>query len=94
MKRANKIIEILGFGDKEITEFVQDSFTLDNAQSGKVFLQQLEEHPQLYSLCHVNQHNKILLYKLISLCYKLPPSIIHIDANTILTTKMVAIKWT
>ena len=53
MEKANKIIEILGFGDKEITEFVQDSFTSDNAQSGEVFLQQLEEHPQLYSLCHV-----------------------------------------
>jgi len=53
MKKANKIIEILGFRDKEITEFVQDSFPLHNAQSGKIFLQQLEEHPQLYSLCHV-----------------------------------------
>ena len=53
MKKANKIIEVLGFGDKEITEFVQDSFSLDNIQSGKEFLQQLEEHPQLYSLCHV-----------------------------------------
>ena len=54
MKKANKIIEILGFGDKEITEFVQDSFSLDNIQSGEKFLQQLEEHPQLYSLCHVS----------------------------------------
>ena len=53
MNKANKIIEILGFGDKEITEFVQDSFSLDNIESGEEFLQQLEEHPQLYSLCHV-----------------------------------------
>ena len=53
MRKANKIIEILGFGHKEITEFVQDSFPLDKTQSGEVFLQQLEEHPQLYSLCHV-----------------------------------------
>jgi len=50
LKKANKIIEILGFGDKEITEFVQDSFS--SIQSSE-FLQQLEEHPQLYSLCHV-----------------------------------------
>ena len=53
MKKANKIIEILGFGDKEMIEFVEDSFAQDITQSGKVFLQQLEEHPQLYSLCHV-----------------------------------------
>ena len=52
MKKANKIIEILGFGDKEMTEFVKDSFPKDTSQSGKVFLQ-LEKHPQLYSLCHV-----------------------------------------
>ena len=53
MKKANKIIEILGFGHKEITEFVQDSFPLHKTQYGEVFLQQIEEHPQLYSLCHV-----------------------------------------
>ena len=51
MKKANKIIEILGFGDKEITEFVQDSLPMD--KTSEMFLQQLEEHPQLYSLCHV-----------------------------------------
>ena len=51
MKKANKIIEILGFGDKEITEFVQDLLPLD--KTSEMFLQQLEEHPQLYSLCHV-----------------------------------------
>ena len=53
MRKANKIIEVLGFGHKQITEFVRDSFPLDKTQSGEVFLQQLEEHPQLYSLCHV-----------------------------------------
>ena len=53
MRKANKIIEILGFGHKQITEFVQDSFPLDKTQSDEVFLRQLEEHPQLYSLCHV-----------------------------------------
>ena len=53
LKKANKIIEILGFGDKEMKEFVQDSFKPDTTQSGEVFLQQLDEHPQLYSLCHV-----------------------------------------
>ena len=53
MKKANKIIEILGFGGKEMTEFVEDSFAQDITQSDKEFLLQLEEHPQLYSLCHV-----------------------------------------
>ena len=62
MKKANKIIEILGFGDKEMKEFVEDSFAQDiNNYSNsneflrqiEKFLRQLEEHPQLYSLCHV-----------------------------------------
>ena len=53
MKNADKIIEILGFGNKEMIEFVEDSFAQYSSQSGKVLLQQLEEHPQLYSLCHV-----------------------------------------
>ena len=53
MKKANKIIEILGFGDKEMKEFVEDSFAQDITQSNEMFLRKLEEHPQLYSLCHV-----------------------------------------
>ena len=53
MKKANKIIEILGFGDKEMKEFVEDSFAQDSTQSIEVFLGQLDEHPQLYSLCHI-----------------------------------------
>ena len=53
MKKANKIIEILGFGDREMKEFVEDSFAQDSIQSIEVFLGQLEEHPQLYSLCHI-----------------------------------------
>ena len=53
MKKANKIIEVLGFGNKEIAEFVEDLFASDITPSCEVFLQQLEEHPQLYSLCHV-----------------------------------------
>jgi len=40
----------LGFGVKEIADFVQDSFP--NIQSGEIFLQQLE-HPQLHGFCHV-----------------------------------------
>ena len=52
MKKADSIIEILGFGIKEITEFVQESFPLDKI-FGKTFLQQVQEHPQLYSICHV-----------------------------------------
>ena len=53
MIKANKIIEILGFGEKEIREFVQDLFAVDNTKSDEVFLQKLEENPQLYSICHV-----------------------------------------
>ena len=53
MKKANKVIEILGFGDQEMKEFVEDSFAQDITQSNEVFLRQLEENPQLYSLCHV-----------------------------------------
>ena len=53
MEKANKIIEIFGFGDKEMKEFIEDSFAQDSTQSIEVFLGQLDEHPQLYSLCHV-----------------------------------------
>ena len=50
--RANRTIEIIGLGDKEIMEFVQNSFPGDS-QSVEAFSKQLDEYPQLYSLCYV-----------------------------------------
>ena len=50
--KANRTIEIIGLGDKEIMEFVQNSFPGD-AQSVEAFSIQLDEYPQLYSLCYV-----------------------------------------
>jgi len=50
--KANRTIEIIGLGDKEIMEFVQSSFPGDT-QSVEAFHKQLDEYPQLYSLCYV-----------------------------------------
>ena len=50
--KANRTIEIIGLGDKEIMEFVQNSFSGDT-QSVEAFSKQLDEYPQLYSLCYV-----------------------------------------
>ena len=50
--KANRTIEIIGLGDKEIMEFVQNSFPGDT-QSVEAFHKQLDEYPQLYSLCYV-----------------------------------------
>ena len=50
--KANRTIEIIGLGDKEIMEFIQNSFPGDT-QSVEAFSKQLDEYPQLYSLCYV-----------------------------------------
>ena len=50
--KANRTIEIIGLGDKEIMEFVQNSYPGDT-QSVEAFSTQLDEYPQLYSLCYV-----------------------------------------
>ena len=50
--KANRTIEIIGLGDKEIMEFVQNSFPGDN-QSVEAFSKHLDEYPQLYSLCYI-----------------------------------------
>ena len=50
--KANRTIEIMGFGDKEIMEFVQNSFPGDT-QSVDTFNKQLNEYPHIYSLCYV-----------------------------------------
>ena len=52
---AGRRIEIVGFGKDEIREFVEKSF-LKEPQCVEEFLRQLDEYPQLHSLCYVPLH--------------------------------------
>ena len=49
---AGRTVEVVGFGDKEIREFVENSFPND-LHSIEEFMRQLTEYPQLHSLCYV-----------------------------------------
>ena len=49
---AGRRVEVVGFGNDEIREFVEKSF-LQDVQSVREFLQQLNEYPQLHSLCYI-----------------------------------------
>ena len=52
---AGRRVEVVGFGNDEIREFVEKSFSKE-PQCVKEFLQQLDEYPQLHSLCYVPMH--------------------------------------
>ena len=45
-------VEVVGFGDKEIRQFIENSFPND-VESIEEFMRQLTEYPQLHSLCYV-----------------------------------------
>ena len=49
---VDRRIEVVGFGNKEIREFVESSFPND-VESIEEFMRQLTEYPQLHSLCYV-----------------------------------------
>ena len=49
---VDRTVEVVGFGDKEIREFVENSFPND-VESMEEFMRQLNEYPQLHSLCYV-----------------------------------------
>ena len=49
---ASRRVEIVGFGTKQIREFVEKSFA-DDSQSVNDFLMQLKEYPHIQSLCYV-----------------------------------------
>ena len=49
---AGRRVEVVGFGNDKIREFVEKSFPQDS-QSVQEFLRQLDEYPQLHSLCYV-----------------------------------------
>ena len=49
---VNRTIEVVGFGEDQIKEFVTKMFS-DDVQSVKTFLQQLDDYPLIYDLCYV-----------------------------------------
>ena len=49
---AGRRVEVVGFGNDEIREFVEKIFPQDT-QSVQEFLRQLDEYPQLHSLCYI-----------------------------------------
>ena len=49
---AGRRVEVVGFGKEEIGEFAKKSFSKD-IQSIEEFLRQLDEYPQLHSLCYI-----------------------------------------
>ena len=49
---AGRTVEVVGFRDKEIREFVENSFPND-PKTIEEFMRQLTEYPQLHSLCYV-----------------------------------------
>ena len=49
---SGRTVEVVGFGDREIREFVENSFPND-VESIEEFMRQLTEYPQLHSLCYV-----------------------------------------
>ena len=53
-------IEIVGFGNKEIGEFVRKKFS-DDEQSFTDFLQHLNEFPHLHSLCYVPMNLEMII---------------------------------
>ena len=57
---AGRKIEVVGFGKDEIREFVEHSFPND-IQSSVDFLRQLDDYPQLHSLCYIPLNLVILL---------------------------------
>ena len=57
---AGRRIEVVGFGKDEIREFVEHTFSND-VQSSVDFLRQLNEYPQLHSLCYIPLNLVILL---------------------------------
>ena len=72
---VNRKVEVMGFGDKEIRQFVKHAFPNDddNNDDAKKFMRQLTEYPQLRSLCYVPL-NLVMIIKIFQHFRKKLPS--------------------
>ena len=69
---AGRRIEVVGFGKDEIDEFARKSFQND-LQSVNEFLRQLDEYPELHSLCYIPM-NLVMLVDIFRCSEKKLPS--------------------
>ena len=69
---AGRRIEVIGFGSDNIIKFAEKSFPGD-IQSVKEFLRQLDEYPQLHSLCYIPM-NLVMLVDIFHCSEKKLPS--------------------
>ena len=69
---VDRRVEVVGFGDKEIREFVENSFPND-VESVEEFMRQLTEYPQLHSLCYVPL-NLVMIIDIFRFSHKKLPS--------------------
>ena len=69
---AGRRIEVVGFGNNEIKEFTEKSFPND-IQSVSEFRRQLDEYPQLHSLCYIPM-NLVMLVDIFHCSEKKLPS--------------------
>ena len=70
---AGRRVEVVGFGNDEIREFVEKSFPQDS-QSVQEFLRQLNEYPQLRSLCYV-PNSLVMIVDIFEFEKKLPSTL-------------------
>ena len=71
---AGRRVEVVGFGNDEIREFVEKAFPQD-IQSVQEFLRQLDEYPQLHSLCYIPM-NLVMIVDIFQCSQKKLPSIL------------------
>ena len=71
---AGRRVEVVGFGKDEIREFAEKYFSKD-IQTVEGFLRQLDEYPQLHSLCYIPM-NLVMIVDIFQCSEKKLPSIL------------------
>ena len=88
---AGRRVEVVGFGKDEIKEFVENNFPND-IQSSEDFLRQLDEYPQLHSLCYIPLNLVILVDVFNCSEKKLPSTLTELYQVFIVMTMMRQVK--
>jgi len=74
--KAGRKVEIMGFGNKEITEFVEKSFPCD-AHTVKEFLLQVNKYPHIRSFCYIPM-NLVMIVDIFQMNKKLPSTLTEV----------------
>ena len=87
-KHANRLIDILGFTEDQVKEYIRSYFRGEDSSISSKLLKDLEDYPNVASTCYIAVNLAIVCYVYYALGFNLPPTLTEVYESFIIHTQL------